>query len=132
MLTFYLVLFWVHFFCFRIERLWRDVWTSVTHLYYDVLHSLEEEGLLDLSDIVHMFCVHYVFLPRLRDAFHTFTEAWDNHPLKSEGGLTPNQLWVLGHMQNPAGETEEDLQVCPIYTLCLAVNSSTCYFLHLY
>lgn len=91
----------------------------MTHLYYDVLHSLEEDGLLDLSDTVHMFCVHHVFLPRLADALHTFTEGWDNHPLKSEGGLTPNQLWVLGHMQNPAAETEEDLQVCDIY---MAIN----------
>lgn len=102
--------------CFRIERLWRDVWTSVTHLYYNVLHSLEAPpGLLDLADTVHMFCVQHVFLPRLAAALHTFTEGWDIHPLKSEGGLTPNQLWVLGHMQNPAAETEQDLQVCDIY-----------------
>uniref|UniRef100_A0A9J7XQG4 Integrase core domain-containing protein n=1 Tax=Cyprinus carpio carpio TaxID=630221 RepID=A0A9J7XQG4_CYPCA len=95
----------------RIERLWRDVWTSVTHLYYEVLHSLEEDGLLDLSDAVHLFCAHYVFLPRLTEALHTFTEGWDNHPLRSEGGLTPNQLWVMGHMQNPC-DADEDLQVC--------------------
>ncbi|KAG5262228.1 hypothetical protein AALO_G00293600 [Alosa alosa] len=31
----------------RIERLWRDVWTSVTNVYYDVLHSLEKNGYLD-------------------------------------------------------------------------------------
>ncbi|XP_026087087.1 uncharacterized protein LOC113061840 isoform X1 [Carassius auratus] len=93
----------------RIERLWRDVWTSVTHLYYEVLHSLEEDGLLDLSDAVHMFCAHYVFLPRLAETLHTFTEGWDNHPLRSEGGLTPNQLWVMGHMQNPC-DADEDLQ----------------------
>ncbi|KAF1373869.1 hypothetical protein PFLUV_G00243410 [Perca fluviatilis] len=93
----------------RIERLWRDVWTCVTHLYYEVLHSLEEDGLLDLSDAVHLFCAHYVFLPRLAEALHTFTEGWDNHPLRSEGGLTPNQLWVMGHMQNPC-DADEDVQ----------------------
>uniref|UniRef100_A0A672ZBE4 Integrase catalytic domain-containing protein n=1 Tax=Sphaeramia orbicularis TaxID=375764 RepID=A0A672ZBE4_9TELE len=95
----------------RIERLWRDVWTSVTHLYYEVLHSLEEDGLLHLADVVHLFCAHYVFLPRLAEALHTFTEGWDNHPLRSEGGLSPNQLWVLGHMKNPC-VLNEDLQVC--------------------
>ncbi|XP_028433439.1 uncharacterized protein LOC114555103 [Perca flavescens] len=93
----------------RIERLWRDVWTCVTHLYYEVLHSLEEDGLLDLSDAVHLFCAHYVFLPRLAEALHTFTEGWDNHPLRSEGGLTPDQLWVMGHMQNPC-DADEDVQ----------------------
>ncbi|XP_029979786.1 uncharacterized protein LOC115411711 [Sphaeramia orbicularis] len=39
----------------RIERLWRDVWVAVTCKYHDVLHSLEEDGLLDISDVVHLF-----------------------------------------------------------------------------
>ncbi|KAM3620403.1 uncharacterized protein V6R79_022639 [Siganus canaliculatus] len=38
-----------------------------------------------------------------------------HHPLKYEGGLRPNQLWVSGHMQNPAAETEEDLQNLELY-----------------
>uniref|UniRef100_A0AAV2M9N7 Electron transfer flavoprotein subunit beta n=1 Tax=Knipowitschia caucasica TaxID=637954 RepID=A0AAV2M9N7_KNICA len=59
----------------RIERLWRDVWTSVTQLYYDVLHTLEEDGFLDLSDSLHLFCALYVFLLRLANSLHTFTEA---------------------------------------------------------
>ncbi|KAL6464624.1 hypothetical protein MHYP_G00269410 [Metynnis hypsauchen] len=57
-----------------------------------------------------MFCAQYVFLSRLEHDLHTFTEYWDNHPLRSEGGLTLNQLWVLGHMQNSSGDFEEDLQ----------------------
>uniref|UniRef100_A0A3Q1F974 Integrase core domain-containing protein n=1 Tax=Acanthochromis polyacanthus TaxID=80966 RepID=A0A3Q1F974_9TELE len=88
-----------------------NVWTSVTHHYYEVLHSLEEDGLLHLEDVVHLFCAHYVFLPRLAEALQTFTEGWDNHPLRSEGGLSPNQLWVMGHMNTPS-DTNEDLQVC--------------------
>lgn len=83
----------------------------MTHLYYEVLHSLEEDGLLDVANVVHLFCVHYVFLPRLSQALHTFTEGWDNHPLQSEGGLSPNQLWVMGHMMKPY-DPNEDLQVC--------------------
>lgn len=56
--------FSVFFFKCRIERLWRDVWTGVTHIYYDVLHSLEEDGFLNISDSLHLFCAHYTFLPR--------------------------------------------------------------------
>ena len=26
--------------------------------------------------------------------------AWNNHPLSSEGNLTPNQLWTVGLVQN--------------------------------
>ncbi|KAL4007965.1 hypothetical protein ACER0C_001817 [Sarotherodon galilaeus] len=43
----------------RIERLWRDLWVAVTRIYYDVLHNLEEEGLLDISNAAHLFCCHY-------------------------------------------------------------------------
>lgn len=78
------------------ERLWRDVWVAVTSKYHDVLHSLEEDGLLDISNDIHLFGVHYIFVPRLRADLETFTEGWNNHPLRTEGGLTPEQ----GHLTN--------------------------------
>ncbi|XP_019210977.1 uncharacterized protein LOC100698102 isoform X1 [Oreochromis niloticus] len=85
----------------RIERLWRDLWVAVTCIYYDVLHNLEEEGLLDISNAAHLFCCHYVFLPQLEDDFNTFCSGWDNHPLRTENNMSPNQLWELGHRYHP-------------------------------
>lgn len=82
------------------ERLWRDVSVAVTSKYHDVLHSLEEDGLLDISDDIHLFGVHYIFVPQLRADLHTFTEGWNNHCLRTEEGLTPEQLWCMGHLQN--------------------------------
>lgn len=73
--------------------------------------TLEEDGLLDISDVVHLFGVHYIFVPRLRADLDTFTEGWNNHPLRTEGGLTPEQLWCMGHLQDlDEGEKLEDLQ----------------------
>ena len=95
---------------FRVERLWRDVW-SVTCQYYDVLHSLEEEGFIDLSIAVHLFCVGYVFIPRLRSDLQLFTESWNCHPLRTEGNLTPNQLWMIGMLQAPVPEPDL-VEVC--------------------
>ncbi|CAL8341896.1 unnamed protein product [Arctogadus glacialis] len=89
----------------RVERLWRDVW-SVTCQYYDVLHSLEEEGFIDLSNAVHLFCVGYVFIPRLRSDLQHFTESWNCHPLSTEGNLTLNQLWMIGMLQAPVSEPD--------------------------
>ncbi|KAF3836204.1 hypothetical protein F7725_028762 [Dissostichus mawsoni] len=43
----------------RIERLWRDVWNVVSSIYYDLLHSLEEDGLLDPANCTHLFCAQY-------------------------------------------------------------------------
>ncbi|XP_008401337.1 uncharacterized protein LOC103460806 isoform X2 [Poecilia reticulata] len=93
----------------RIERLWRDLWTAVTSIYYDVLHHLEEEGYLNISNETHLFCCHYVFLPRLQEDLHTFRSGWDNHPLRTESNMTPNQLWVLGRTHHPIPEPHSAL-----------------------
>ncbi|XP_030579643.1 uncharacterized protein LOC115776189 [Archocentrus centrarchus] len=95
----------------RVERLWRDVWMAVTSTYYELLHSLEEHDLLNPSDSLHLFCAQYVFVPRLQMDLDLFTDGWDNHPLRTEQNLTPNQLWSIGLLQNPvpAAENLEDL-----------------------
>ena len=85
----------------RIERLWRDLWVAVTCIYYDVLHYLEEEGFLSIANETHLFCCHFVFLPRLQDDLDTFRNGWDNHPLRTESNMTPNQLWELGRTHYP-------------------------------
>ncbi|KAK1906471.1 Tryptophan synthase alpha chain, partial [Dissostichus eleginoides] len=43
---------------------------------------------------------------------HTFTEGFNHHPLRTEGNMTPQQLWQLGLLQNSTDEAEnvEDLQ----------------------
>ncbi|XP_047205097.1 uncharacterized protein LOC124857743 isoform X2 [Girardinichthys multiradiatus] len=66
--------------------------------------SLEEEGLIDLS--VHLFCVGYVFIPRLRKDLQVFEESWNSHPLRTERNLTPNQLWMIGMLQEPVSEPD--------------------------
>ncbi len=82
------------------------MWLAVTSTYYDVLHSLEEEGLLDISNTLHIFLVIYVFLPRLHCDLCTFTKGWNHHPLRTEGNMTPQQLWQLGLLQNSTDEAE--------------------------
>ena len=89
---------------FRVERLWRDVWNSVTSKYYNALHSLEEEGFIDLSNAIHLFCVQYVFVPRLRSDLQHFTDSWNNHPISTEANLTPQQMWNIGMLQAPVPE----------------------------
>lgn len=50
--------------------------------------------------MVHLFGVHYIFVPRLQADLDTFTGGWDNHSLRSEGGVTPEQFWCMGHLQD--------------------------------
>lgn len=97
---------WLKFFHDRIERLLHDVWAAVTSTYYDVLHSLEEEALLDISNTLPIFLVYFVFLPCLCSGLYTFIEGWNHHPLCTEGSMTPQQLWQLGLLQNSTDEAE--------------------------
>ena len=47
----------------RIERLWRDVFRCVER-FYDIFYSLEEAALDPLNE-TDIFCLQYVFLPRI-------------------------------------------------------------------
>ncbi len=83
----------------RIERLWRDVYEGVLMLHYHLFYYLEDNDdndMLQVSDDVSMFCLQYVFIPRINSALTQWTNAWIHHPLSSEGSRTPMQLWVGG------------------------------------
>ena len=80
----------------RIERMWRDVFQGVLVLYYDLFYHLETINLLDPNNEVHLFCLHYIFLPRINRHLGSWKEAWVKHPMRSEHNMTPEQLWVSG------------------------------------
>ena len=77
----------------RIERMWRDVFSGCTVFYYDLFSHMVNTFILDPGNDVHIF---YVYLPRINESLHTFAECWDNHPLSSQHGLSPLQLWISG------------------------------------
>lgn len=80
----------------RIERLWRDVFSNCTILFYNLFHFMESNDLLNVDDELHMFCLHYVFIRRINQALQRFKDAWNYHPLSTERNLSPMQLWVRG------------------------------------
>ncbi|MED6250055.1 hypothetical protein ATANTOWER_023986 [Ataeniobius toweri] len=67
---------------------------------------------LDVSSQGDLFSVHQTFLPQLNLDLQTFVEGWNNHPLRTEGNRTPEQMWFLGMMSNPINQPEslQDLQ----------------------
>ena len=91
----------------RIERLWVDVYAGCTSLYYQLFSHMEQTGQLDIDNIIHMFCLHYIFIPRINRALSVFKEAWNCHPLSTARNLSPLQLWISGLAMQPA---EEELE----------------------
>ena len=80
----------------RIEQLWRDTFRCVCHVYYCLFYEMEECGILHPTNEVHLFCLQYVFLPRINMQLSRFVEGWNHHPLRTERGLSPMQLWTRG------------------------------------
>ena len=83
----------------RIERLWRDVFRSVTSLFYDVFRMLENDDKLNTLNEVDMYCLHFVFQPRINAALKSFMESWNNHSVSTEGNRTPNQIFIQGALE---------------------------------
>ena len=83
----------------RIECLWRDSHRCVTSIYYKLFYYMEYHNLLDSIDELHLYSLHYVFLPRINRSLKNFQDAWNFHGLRTEGNNTPNQLFTMGALQ---------------------------------
>lgn len=79
----------------RIERLWRDVFQGCTGLYYQLFHHLEGIGLLDPCNEIHLFALHYVYLPHIQRSLDHFRFGNIHHPLSSCGNRTPANFFLV-------------------------------------
>ncbi|KAI4810763.1 hypothetical protein KUCAC02_013694 [Chaenocephalus aceratus] len=79
-----------------IEWLWGDLWRGVSNVYYDLFNFLESEGILEIDNEMHMWALHYVYLPRINHDLRDFLDQWNNHGLRTERHQSPIQLFVQG------------------------------------
>ncbi|XP_026128400.1 uncharacterized protein LOC113109073 [Carassius auratus] len=80
----------------RIERLWAELNRVVSYYYSDLFTFMEEQCILDSLCELHVFCLHFIYLPRIQRAVREFRDMWNNHGLSTERGQTPLQLWHRG------------------------------------
>ena len=80
----------------RIERLWRDVNRCIVSLYNNLFYYLEQRGKLDPLSDADLFCIHFVYLPKINEALQAFTARWNNHAITTEHCMTPVQLFTAG------------------------------------
>uniref|UniRef100_A0A1X7VRJ2 Integrase core domain-containing protein n=1 Tax=Amphimedon queenslandica TaxID=400682 RepID=A0A1X7VRJ2_AMPQE len=93
----------------RIERLWRDVFQRVTGTFYKLFSEMEEIDILNPLNIVHIYCLHYIFLPRIQNALDMFMSAWNHHPISGEKiYLLYNYLLKGTHKLLQNGKVAED------------------------
>ena len=65
----------------QVERMWRDVTWCISSSYISLFTTLETEGALDPIHKVDMFCLHYVFIPRLNKSLADFQGNRNHHSL---------------------------------------------------
>ena len=80
----------------RIERLWRDVYQGCLCLFYSIFTHLETCGVLDPSNELHLFVLHFIYQPRIQQSLNSFRQAYINHPLSSCANRSPAQLFFAG------------------------------------
>lgn len=80
----------------RIERLWRDVFCVVCHIFYYTFQAMEESGILHRGNRLHMFVLHFIYTARINRALESFVSAWNQHPVRTERNWSPLQIWSNG------------------------------------
>ena len=81
---------------------------------------MEQNGILESTNIIDLFCLHYIFCRRINHQLSLFIEAWNHHPLrKKEIG---QQIWVNDMISQDNAENtavrdifDEDMQVSDLY-----------------
>ena len=85
----------------RIKRLWRDVYRCVSSHYYELFYELERQHELDPLNETDIYCLHFVFLPRIDKDILEFNESWNHHSVSTEHNQTPYQMIITGYINSP-------------------------------
>jgi len=97
----------------RIERLWRDVYRLVLRIYYDIFNLLEREYGLDPDNNIHLWCLHYVYVPIINRALMIFKNQWNKHPISTEHNFSPQQLFFSGMILHGVRGITEEIPLSP-------------------
>lgn len=97
----------------RIERFWGEV-NRISVNYRDLFLQMSIEGTLNLDDPLHMYALHYVFIPRIQWSLNSFRRCWNFHRIRTAHNKTPEELFLTGThpevslVDEDIGENEAD------------------------
>lgn len=79
----------------RIERMWRDVYRVVAREFQNLFYYLEHIGTLNPLNDCDLYALHYIYIPRINRALFEFQQQHNHHPLRTEGNMTPRQIFEV-------------------------------------
>lgn len=92
----------------RIERLWAEVNRVVTKQFKELFIYMKNEEILNETNEIDIFCLHYVYLPRIKQSLKQFINEWNHHSLRTERNNSPMQLWQSGIIAINCTENDDD------------------------
>ena len=84
----------------RVLRTHRDIYSGVLCFFARTFAHLEDNGLLDPLNELHLLALHHTYIPIINRCLQEFKGQWENHPLSSEGNRSPLQLYTSGMLEN--------------------------------
>ena len=84
----------------RIERFWREYNTTVMKKFYDEFMHLEELGCLDRNDNTDLWVLHQVYLPVINEKLMELKTYFNDHPISTAEGKTPNQMYAISALRS--------------------------------
>jgi hypothetical protein len=88
---------------------------------------MENCGVLDPNDDLHLFCLHYVYVPRINKHLDRWKEGYIHHKIRTAGNKTPMQLYILGLLRQ---RNSNNLAVQQAYEPLSEVSHSSKVILH--
>ena len=77
----------------RVERAYRDIYSGVLAFYARIFKAMEDKSILDISDEVHLFSLHHIYIPRINRSLEEFIQQMNNHPVSTENNQSSLQMW---------------------------------------
>lgn len=103
----------------RIERLWGEVKRVVVRHFQSIFFFLNDNQLLDPLNELHLFSLHYIYLPRINRALCEMERDWAHHPISTVNNRSPHQLWHYGMARllhiDPQSAEEAMVNMCDEY-----------------
>jgi hypothetical protein len=94
----------------RIERLWWDVYIGVLSLYHEIFYHLEQCEELDPMSDIDLYCLHYIFIPRIIAHLKKWQDGWNRHHIHTAGNRTPLQLYIMGLLRCNGSSSQVTLE----------------------
>src|SRR5437764_10623133 len=77
-----------------------DLLKDVIKTYTTIFIYLEDKHGMDVNNNLYLFCLHYVFLPRINQTLFQWKTSWNNHRIRTASNQTPLQMYIKGMIES--------------------------------